>query len=1334
MGEGVYDVFISYSRRDATGAAELNEWLHSQGLSTFYDRSELRPGLRWIPALEEMIGRSRAVAILFGEHGIGNTQQYERELALIRQTSDRSFPVIPVLMPGCASPPTGFLQLLTWVDLSKGASVLQQTDSLAVLRSALRGEPIALSEPRASICPYRGLEPFREEDAAFFRGRDKAIEALIAQVRQHPLVVVIGASGSGKSSLVFAGLLPKLREDRPIMWDVVTIRPGKWPLAALFSAFEGAPGKATQTEIDDWLENGAESYRSGDAEKLARIIERRLDAAAERPDRLLIYIDQWEELYAMAPALDDKQYAQHAEDVGKFIALIVAATAGQRARARVVLTVRSDFYNPLIQNPSIGPLLPRQQVNIPPMTEDDIRIAIVAPAKKAGLSFSPPELVDGILSDVGLQEGRLPLLQFALKETWKRREGNLLTAQAYTEAGGVADAIQKTAEDAYRSLTGDQQNAARRVFLRLVTPGEGQEDTRARSPIPEDPQQREIVALFSSSKLRLLITGSERWRETIQGGDGRTSVEVAHEALIRGWKTLREWVDGNREKLRSRAVIVSAMKDWEKKARSDDYLLPAGVQLERGRDLVSDPGDVPVDDMRDYVDCSVKKEMDRRECEKKKALENERRIAKAERREKEAAQTAAIEATARATAETARAAAERQARNAADEAARQARALATTEANLRVTAEQKALVEQNARNDAETAAGNLHRYARNLRNALFAVTAAATIAIAAFGIALRQTNIAKEQTKEKEQQVLETQKAVELADSERTRAEDQTKETQRQLDRANQALAQAINSDLDFSDKQLLLGRTRNALWSLALSNKAVKSDYVSTLAKDPNEMLRAAPGFAQIYRAFGSSEPSSADAERLFNAAVTTLGNAKQYNLEPLTKEVDLLAAGLTDVRAQRAREMVLKLIGQTNDVNVLVALIKAAQALPVKLAESQRQQLIDRLLMQISQPDSFDSVKLLSQALQGLAPKLTWAQAEKALDPMFTRIGSTDDFVTFEALAQALQVLPATLTDAQAQLIVDRILREIYQSNWPGSMGTAPRTLEVLAPKLTGSQAQQALLRMVPQIGGPNHDDEREALVQAAKALAGKLSEAQASQALEPLLIQIRQTTDPEGLLALARALQDLPVKLSTAQAQQALDKIIERISEINGKHLFAFSQLIDAVTALAPKLTKAQAAQVLDAVFDRFDEIGMYDRQVLRALAMALVALPIELGQSKVQEVLEATLGAMKTADDTVLETLADGFRVLAPRLTDAQAAEAVNAILTQIKLEETDSAGLATLAQALQALAFISIIRAGDSLPRRSPCWSARCDTATDFRGRPIQSRSNYNDMRVPRFIP
>jgi WD40 repeat protein/energy-coupling factor transporter ATP-binding protein EcfA2 len=656
MGSGnAYDVFLSYAHSDEIAAAELNSWLCAQGFRTFFDRSALCPGLRWVPALEDAIGRSKAVAILVGKQGLGNTQQYERELALIRQTGEQKFPVIPVLMPGCDSPPTGFLQLLTWVDLSKGASVLEQSERLTDLRAALRGETVAASAVRASICPYRGLEPFREEDAAFFCGRDDAVRELAQRVQEHEFVAVVGPSGCGKSSLVFAGLLPKLRKQgRTAMWDVLALRPGKSPLRALAEAFGVPPDGAGPAAIDTWLEGEAAAYRAGDKDKLARIVGRRLDAAPERPDRLLIYVDQWEELYAMAPPPEDKELVrQHSADVDTFVALLVTAASAAGSRANVVMTVRADFYNPLIRNPLLAALLPKQQVNIPPMSRDDLRSAVETPAKMAGLSFAPPQLVDRILDDMGLEEGRLPLLQFALKETWGKREGARLTAEAYTEVGGVAGAIEKTAEDAYERLTPSQKDAARRLFLRLVTPGEGQVDTRARSAMPDDPEQRDIVSLFANPKTRLLVTGYETLQRAAQAGsEARSTVEVAHEALIQRWPTLRDWVRANRDNMRARAAVLRANAEWEENNESEKFLLDPGVQLERGRALVANPGDVAIDDILDFVERSIAKERQRLDAERQAALADQKRIADAERRAKEAAEDAAREAAARATAET----------------------------------------------------------------------------------------------------------------------------------------------------------------------------------------------------------------------------------------------------------------------------------------------------------------------------------------------------------------------------------------------------------------------------------------------------------------------------------------------------------------------------------------------------------------------------------------------------------------------------------------------------------------------------------------------------------
>ena len=615
MGSGeAYDVFLSYARSDEAAAAELNSWLRDQGLSTFFDRSELRPGLRWVPALEDAIGRSRAVAILIGEHGIGNTQQYEREIALIRQASHAAFPVIPVLMPGCDYPPTGFLQLLTWVDLSKERRVLQQRESLEALRVALRGETAAwaASAVRASICPYRGLEPFREEDAAFFCGRDDAVRELVARVDEYPFVAVVGPSGSGKSSLVFAGLIPALRKQgRSTMWDVVALRPGKSPLTALAEAFDVPPDDAGPIAIDMWLEREAAAYRAGEQGMLVRVVDRRLDSAQEKPDRLLIYVDQWEELYAMAPEPEDKERAnQHSADVEKFVALLIAAASGPESRVSVVLTVRADFYSLLIGNSLISAFLPRNQVNISPMRLNDLRSAIETPAKYSGLSFSPPELVDWILHDVGSKEGGLPLLQFALKETWQLCEGHKLTAEAYVKVGGVAGALQKTAQYSYEMLSPAQQVAARRLFLRLVTPGEGQADSRARSLIPDDPQQRDIVNIFANPKIRLLVTGFERLPGPVGEGGGhlRGTVELVDESLIRRWPTLREWVDVNRSDMRARAAILRAKAEWEEHDQDEKFLLDPGVRLERARELLDNRGDVAVDDIRDYVNRSIKKD------------------------------------------------------------------------------------------------------------------------------------------------------------------------------------------------------------------------------------------------------------------------------------------------------------------------------------------------------------------------------------------------------------------------------------------------------------------------------------------------------------------------------------------------------------------------------------------------------------------------------------------------------------------------------------------------------------------------------------------------------
>jgi ABC-type multidrug transport system fused ATPase/permease subunit len=244
VADDTYDVFVSYSRADGRHAAEIDSVLRDKGLKTFFDRSNLAAGLPWVRALEQAIGAAKAMIVLIGPRGLGNTQQYERDLALIRQTREPAFPVVPVILPETTSdPPFDFLRALTWVDFSHVTRVLDAPDVLGQLLRAIHGQPTSAETARDAICPYRGLDAFREEDSAFFFGRgstddpESAIGQLVRKVREHPFVMVVGRSGSGKSSLVYAGLLPALRREHDRFWNVLNLRPGPDPLRALAAAF-----------------------------------------------------------------------------------------------------------------------------------------------------------------------------------------------------------------------------------------------------------------------------------------------------------------------------------------------------------------------------------------------------------------------------------------------------------------------------------------------------------------------------------------------------------------------------------------------------------------------------------------------------------------------------------------------------------------------------------------------------------------------------------------------------------------------------------------------------------------------------------------------------------------------------------------------------------------------------------------------------------------------------------------------------------------------------------------------------------------------------------------
>jgi energy-coupling factor transporter ATP-binding protein EcfA2 len=412
VADDTYDVFVSYSRADGRHATEIDSVLRAKGLKTFFDRRSLAGGQPWVRALEQAIGAAKAAIVLIGPRGLGNTQQYERELAFVRKTRDPAFPVVPVILPETTDPPFDFLQVLTWVDFSHVVKVSDAPDVLQHLLAAIHGREGPPEAAREAICPYRGLDAFREEDSAFFFGRGSAddpkspIGELVSKVREHPFVMVVGRSGSGKSSLVYAGLLPALRRERDRFWTVLSFRPADKPLQAIAELFnpkaadEGAAAYAMK------INDETEALRNGRPDLLASMIQQYLQRAEGKPDRLLLYVDQWEELYAQAPSISDKERAtQHAADVNRFIDLLL--TAAKTAPVAVVATVRADFYDPLIGHEEIKALLPSRQVLLGKMLRSELESTIVDPARKVGLTFDPLSLVQRILDEAGEDEGML---------------------------------------------------------------------------------------------------------------------------------------------------------------------------------------------------------------------------------------------------------------------------------------------------------------------------------------------------------------------------------------------------------------------------------------------------------------------------------------------------------------------------------------------------------------------------------------------------------------------------------------------------------------------------------------------------------------------------------------------------------------------------------------------------------------------------------------------------------------------------------------------------------------------------------------------------------------
>lgn len=447
-------------------------------------------------------------------------------------------------------------------------------------KSHADSEILVISKP-----PFKGMQCFDESDADLFFGRDRLTDRLVERLLETRFLAVVGASGSGKSSLVRAGLIPALR--RRLLpagqgdagssvasgdGTVHLITPTSHPLRALASSLTRDWESADASVV-----LAAELARDPTALHLA--VERALTRDGRRddtsrdtitpPDRLLLVVDQFEELFTLCRDEAERR---------AFVDGLLAAAGG---RTLVLIALRADFYEHCARFSSLREALATRQEYIGPMSADELRQAIEAPAALGGWELEPG-LVDLLLQDVGDEPGALPLLSHALLETWQRRRWNVLTLKAYSDSGGVRGAIAKTAERVFQTLPSDRQAIARRTFLRLTELGEATQDTRRRATLAElipGPEEGPVVeaVLRTLADARLITTGEG-------------TVEVGHEALIREWQRLREWLAEDREGLRTHRRLTEATHEWMALVR-DPGALYRGARLAQAAEWAKDHPD-----------------------------------------------------------------------------------------------------------------------------------------------------------------------------------------------------------------------------------------------------------------------------------------------------------------------------------------------------------------------------------------------------------------------------------------------------------------------------------------------------------------------------------------------------------------------------------------------------------------------------------------------------------------------------------------------------------------------------------------------------------------------
>ncbi|UCH97554.1 MAG: TIR domain-containing protein, partial [Candidatus Aminicenantes bacterium] len=559
-----YNAFLSHNSRDKPKVEQIAQWLEDKAnLSVWLDKWNLIPGDPWQEEIEKALDESQCCVVFLGPNGIGPWQNEEMRSALAERVSTKTIRVIPVLLPGAVRPGQEsnlpwFLRRLAWVVFQQNRDEEDALHRLVCGIKGVRPGRDAKITEESDICPYRGLEVFREQDQYFFFGREAVVQRLMDKLNTSRFLAVLGPSGCGKSSVVQAGLIPHLREKALL----ALFTPREQPIEELAFALRKCYPENKRPPVEQLIDR-----LKGPAKNLHYIAREVLEDTDK--ENLVIVIDQFEELFTQTSSAEERR---------KFILAILTAVEDAKGPVIVILTMRSDFMGKCAFYPDLNTYVSEHFFQVEPMNPEELQSAIEEPARLAGLDFETG-LVNRILNDIKGAPGELPLLEHALLELYELRKGTQITLQAYEEIGGIEGALVKRAESEFAKLDDEQKEILRKMFvLRLIQPGEGPENTRRRA------EKEELLVVGENSRIAedLLVQWTNaRLLTTIHDKlHNKDFADVAHEALIRKWDRIQTWMAEDREASRQFKLLRDAARDWKRMDENQDYLFQGVRQLQ----------------------------------------------------------------------------------------------------------------------------------------------------------------------------------------------------------------------------------------------------------------------------------------------------------------------------------------------------------------------------------------------------------------------------------------------------------------------------------------------------------------------------------------------------------------------------------------------------------------------------------------------------------------------------------------------------------------------------------------------------------------------------------